>query len=64
LVVPDSASPVRVRWLALLDVVVRVAVLNHLAPAIEAQHRHSRECDFLVLLGPAAPPFDRGPVPA
>jgi hypothetical protein len=32
------------------------------ALAVEAQHRHSREREFLALLGPAAPPLDRGPV--
>ena len=57
-----SASPVRVGWLALLDVAVVVAVLDYLALVIEAQHRHSQEREFLALLGLAAPPFDRGSV--
>src|SRR5439155_8083048 len=45
-----------------LDLVVIVAVVNYLALVVEAQHRHSREREFPALLGPAAPPFDRGPV--
>jgi hypothetical protein len=42
-------------------VVVVIAVLDHLAPVIEVQHRHSRVCELLTLLGPAGPPFDRDP---
>ena len=57
-----TASPARVGWLTPFDVVVVVAVVNDLALAVEAQHRHSREGQFLAVLGPAAPPFDRGPV--
>jgi hypothetical protein len=42
-------------------VVVVVAVLDHLALLVEVQHRHSRVGEFLALLGPVGPPFDRGP---
>lgn len=56
-----SASPIGVRTLAPLDVVVIIAVLDHLALAVEAQHAHSRVGEFLPLLGPAGPPFGRGP---
>jgi hypothetical protein len=37
-----------------LDVVVVIAVLDHLALAVEVQHRHSRVGEFLTLLGPAS----------
>jgi hypothetical protein len=57
----QSLSPAWVRWLMPFDVVVVVAVLDHLALAVEAQHCHSRVAEFLALLGPAGPPFDRGP---
>jgi hypothetical protein len=43
-------------------VVVVVAVLDHLALVVEMQHRHSRVAEFLALLGPAGPPFHRGPL--
>src|SRR5262245_10797246 len=56
-----SRSPARVGWLAPLDVVVVVAVLDDLALVVEVQHRHSRVGEFLALFGPAGPPFDRGP---
>jgi hypothetical protein len=55
-------SPACVGWLASLDVVVVVAVLDHLPLVVEAQHRHAREGEFLALLGSAAPPLDCGPV--
>ena len=55
----QSASPAWVGRIAPLDVVVVVAVLDHLALVVEAQHRHSRVAEVLALLGPAGPPFDR-----
>jgi hypothetical protein len=42
-------------------VVVVVAVLDHLALVVKVQHRHFGVGEFLALLGPAGPPFDRGP---
>ena len=54
--------PACVRCLAPLDVVVVVAMVGHLAVVVEAQHRHAGEGEFLALLPPAAPPFDRGAV--
>ena len=56
-----SASPIGVGSLASLDVVVIVAVLDHLAVVVEAQHTHARIGEFLAFLGPAGPPFDCGP---
>src|SRR5260370_28384443 len=58
----QSASPAWVGRIAPLDVVVVVAVLDHLALVVEAQHRRSRVAEFLALLGPVGPPFDRSPV--
>jgi hypothetical protein len=46
-----SASPIGVRALASLDVMVIVAVLDHLALVVEAQHIRSRVGEFLALLG-------------
>ena len=40
--------------------VVVVAVLDHLALLVEAQHGHSRVRELLPVLCPAGPPFDRG----
>src|SRR5215475_3043596 len=57
-----GASPVLIGWLAPHDGMVVVAVLDHLAPLIEAQHRHPRGPQVLALPGPADPPFDCGPV--
>jgi hypothetical protein len=42
--------------------VVVVAMVDHLAVVVEAQHGHPGEGEFLPLLAPAAPPFDRGAV--
>ncbi len=42
--------------------VVVVAVLDHLALLVEAQHGHSRKRQLLPFLLPAGPPFDRGSV--
>src|SRR5215469_6195841 len=53
--------PARVGWVASLDVVVVVAVLDDLALAVEVQDRHTRVGEFLASLGPAGPPLDRSP---
>jgi hypothetical protein len=47
-----------VERLAPLDLVVVVAVLDHLAPVVEAQHHHARVGEFLAFPGPAGSPFD------
>jgi hypothetical protein len=58
----SGARPLRVGWLAALDVVVVVAVLDHLAFLVEPQHGCSRERELLSTLCPTGPPLDRGSV--